>query len=314
MKLLFNKEEKGQEEIKQLLGFISRDLKYANLVPDIELKTPLLIDFIGKPVYDKIEAFYQSNQDATNAADMKVILKNAQLYILLQAYLQYAPNADIIHSPTGRTIQVADNSKTPGDWMLKKDELSTEKRSYAALDALILKLDEIGLAEWIASKEYKTAQGLFITRTNQFQKIYPIENSGQLYYRMVPFMSDIEAETLIPLLGIDKIEELKEDLNVSTFTPNGQLILYCRKIVGFHAMARALTLLPDEMLPFKFNVKMRTEDLEALRDKRAAKFKGMAEDFEKALEDLLDRQNNPDSTEEMDQLYGIKEGNKHVNL
>ncbi|TQI72282.1 hypothetical protein JM79_3240 [Gramella sp. Hel_I_59] len=312
MKLLFNKADQGQEEIKELLGFINRDLKYKNLVSDIELQTPLLIDFISKPVYDKIEEFYQSEQTGENAEIMKVALKTAQLYILLQAYLQYAPNADVMHTTSGRNVQMPNNSKMAWDWMLKKDEVNTERRSYRALDALIQALDEMELAEWIASEEYKTAQGLFITRTNQFQKIYPIENSGQLYYRMVPFMSDIEAETLIPILGVDKIEELKIDLNAGTFTPDGQLILYCRKIVGFHAMSRALTLLPDEMLPFKYNVKMKTEDLEALRESRSAKFKGMAEDFEKLLEQIFAGQNEVEY--ETDQLYGIKDGKKHVNL
>jgi len=312
MKLLFNKAENGQEEIKELLGFINRDLKYKNLVSDIELQTPLLIEFIGKPVYDKIEEFYQSEQTGENAEAMKVVLKTAQLYILLQAYLQYAPNADVMHSTSGRNVQLPDNSKMAWDWMLKKDEMSTERRSYRALDALIQKLDEIELAEWIASDEYKTAQSLFISRTSQFQKIYPIENSGQLYYRMVPFMSDIEVETLIPILGADKIEDLKLNLDVSSFSPDGQLILYCRKIVGFHAMERALTLLPDEMLPFKYNVKMKTEDLEELREKRALRFKGMAEDFEKLLEQIFAGQNEVEY--ETDQLYGIKEGKKHVNL
>lgn len=312
MRLLFNKDNKGQEEIKTIMGFISKDVKYANLEPDIELQTPQLVEFIGKTVYDKIADFYNSDQSGTNAENMKSVLKNAQLYILLQAYLQYAPNADINHGVNGRVVNLSDNVKQAGDWQIKKDEISLERRSYKALDILIQKLDEIPLAEWVASEEYKIAQGLFITRTNQFQKIYPIENSGQLYYRMVSLMSDIEVETLIPILGIDKINELKQNLSVSQFSPEGQLILYCRKVVGFHAMARALILLPDEMLPFEVNHKMRTEDREALREKRSAKFYCMAKDFELLLEQLIAGQQEKDY--EVDHLHGLKEGTKHVNL
>jgi len=243
---------------------------------------------------------------------MKTILKNAQLYILLQAYLQYAPNADIIHGNNGRHVSLGENQKMAWDWMIKKDEINTERRSYTALDGLIAKLDEIELAEWISSDQYKLAQGLFITRTSQFHKVYPINNSGQLYYRLVSLMSEIEMESLIPIMGLDKVQELKEDLDVDPLSANGQLILYSRKIVGFHAMERALILLPDEMLPFDINPKMADQNREILRDKRADKFKGMAVRFQSVLEQLVASQNN--EAYEVDQLHGIKQGKNHVNL
>ena len=311
MKLLFNKDNKGQEELKKLLGFLNADIKYENIEPDIELQTPELYALVGKPVYDKIETFYESDQADEGAEDMKEALKNAQLFILLKAYLQYAPNNDLIHGNSGRKVEIGTNQKIPWDWQINMDNGGLERRSYRALDALIEKLNEIAMAEWVASKPYKSAQSLFIRDTATFQNIYPINNSEQLYYRLVPFMSDIETETLFPILG-DKVTELKDDLDVAPETDNGQLILYCKKIVVFNVLERASILLPEEMMPFSINYKINQQDRELIREKRAARFLEMAGRYETTLEQIFAAQNAADIA--TDPLHGVQEDKKYVNL
>lgn len=114
MRILFNKDNNGQAEMKALLGFLDKDLRFDNIVTDIELNTPGLIEFIGKEMYSKIEDFYYADLPTEPTADqlkMIRILKHAQLYILLLAYLEYASNADLMHGNSGRKIHHAADEK-----------------------------------------------------------------------------------------------------------------------------------------------------------------------------------------------------------
>ena len=52
MHILFNKDDQGQKEIKQILGFIDADFNFDNLSTDIALETPYLIEFIGEQTYN----------------------------------------------------------------------------------------------------------------------------------------------------------------------------------------------------------------------------------------------------------------------
>lgn len=308
MKLIFNHKEKGQEELKTLLGFFDADITYSNIETDIALQTPDLVEFIGQPMYDKLVEFYEGEQ--TDAA-LKSILKNAQLYILLFAYLEYAANGDIIHGNNGRKIHFSENEKTPWDWQIKMDNGALKRRAYKALDQLIELLDKSTYPEWLESEQCQEAKSLFLFNTRQLGKIYPINNSGQLYYRLVPFMADVETETLKPTIGITKFEELKTKIKGTLSAEEKELILYCQKITAYRVLERASVLLPEEMLSSEINYKLSEKESEYLREKRAKRFNEMAAQYEIELQRILARQNA-----EAYQLNPIRldPEKKHVNL
>lgn len=90
--------------------------------------------------------------------------------------------------------------KTAWDWQIASDNAALLRRGYKALDGIIDLLDSSDYPEWTGSDQYKESRSLFLFNTRNFDKAYPINNSGQLYYRMVPFMADVETETLRPIL------------------------------------------------------------------------------------------------------------------
>ena len=309
MKILFNKNDKGQEEIRKLLGFLSADLKFEYLETDIELNTPYLVQFIGQKMYDSLITHYEGE---TEDAKLDLILKNSQLYVLLMAYLEYASNGDIIHGDTGRKIHFAEGEKTPWDWQIEMDNGALRRRAYRALDRLIEALDASKLDAWTGSDQYKRAKSLFLYDTTQFNKVFPINNSGQLYYRLVPFMADIESEKISPVLGNIKFDALKTKLKGSPSAEENQLILYCQKITAYRVLERASTLLPDEMFEEKVNYRQSYQDREMIRQERKAKFSEMASGYEVELERILARQN---ATEyQLNPTHGIQPNKKHVNL
>ena len=309
MKILFNKDNKGQEEIKKLLGFLDADVKFEYLETDIELNTPYLVQFIGQAMYDKLITYYEA---ATADENLDAILKNSQLYVLLMAYLEYASNGDIVHGNSGRKIHFAENEKTPWDWQIEMDNGALKRRAYRALDRLIEALDKSELADWTGSDQYKQARSLFLYDTTQFSRVYPINNSGQLYYRLVPFMADIETEKIAPVLGLVQFDELKNKIKGAPTSEEKQLILYCQKITAYRVLERASTLLPDEMFEEKINYKQSYQDRESIRKSREDKFASMAADYEVELERILARQNAEEY--ELNPTHGIQADKKHVNL
>lgn len=313
MKILFNKAEAGQDEVKALLGFMNADITYKNLEPDIELNTPYLVHFIGQAVYDKIATFYESSQTAEGFEVLKPILKCAQLYILLIAYLEYASNGDLNHGNNGRKAIFAANEKTPWDWQIKADNGALERRAYKALDLLIDLLTTAAYTEWITSEPYKAAKALFIPTTNSFQKIYPINHSGQLFYRLVPFMADIEQENILAILGEVKYLELKSGTPATIPEIDFKLLTsYCQKITAYLVIDRAWSILPEEMLGEPVNYKLTDTARADLREKRSIAHLKRVQVYERDLQSILARLDL--EVFSVDQTHGINPENKYLNL
>jgi hypothetical protein len=313
MKILFDKDNTGQTEVKTLLGFMDADIKFENLETDIELNTPYLVQFIGQAVYDKIATFYESAQDEEGFAVLKPILKCAQLYIILKAYLEYASNGDIIHGNSGRKIHFASDEKTPWDWQIRADNGALERRAYKALDLLIDLLTTANYTEWTASEPYKAAKSLFIPTTNSFQKIYPINHSGQLFYRLVPFMADIEQENILAILGEVKYLELKSGTPATIPEIDFNLLTsYCQKITAYLVIDRAWRILPEEMLGETVNYKLSDHARADLRDKRSIEHLARVKVYERDLQAILARLDL--EVYDYDQTHGIDPANKYLNL
>lgn len=315
MRILFNKNQNGQDEVKALLGFLDADITFENLVTDIELNTPELIEFIGQEVYSELETFYYGDLPDNPTADeqkMIRILKHAQLFVLLLAYLEYCQNADLMHGNSGRKIHFAADEKTAWDWQLRQDNAALLRRAYKALDGLIDLLDASQFEEWTNSDQYKTARKLFLFNTRQFDKVYPINKSGQLYYRMVPFMADIETETLRPILGTEKFDLLKTKLKGSPTPEEQQLILICQKIQAYAVLERACVLLPEEMMEKNINYKQPEREREAQKEAQRRRLEDTATRYKLDLQSLVAKMNEVDY--DLNPTHGLDPEKNHVNL
>lgn len=315
MRILFNKSNNGQAEIKALLGFLDKDLRFENIVTDIELNTPDLIEFIGQEMYSKIETFYYADPPVQPTADQEKmirILKHAQLYILLLAYIEYAANADLMHGNSGRKIHFSEKEKTAWDWQILADNAALLRRAFKALDGLIDLLDSSTYTEWKDSDQYKESRSLFLHNTRSFDKAYPINNSGQLYYRLVPFMADVETETLRPTLGVELFDTLKTKLKGSPSSEEKELILYCQKIQAYAVLERACVLLPEEMTEKNINYKMKESEREAQKENRRRRLSDMAEKYKRDLQMIVAGINEVEY--ELNPTHGLDPAKNHVNL
>lgn len=313
MKLLFNHNNNGQTEIKEILGFLDGGFTYANLEPDITLNTPYLIDLIGQAVYDKIMGYYEDNGSVTGAEEIerhKSALQYSRLYILSMAYHDFASDNDLSHGNSGRSFRSEENQKIPWEWQLQASNSSIKRRAYKALDQLMLLLDSSGWTEWTTSDQYKKAKSVFIENTNQFDSVFPIQKSGQLYYKLVPFMDDFENDTIAPILTQSVFDALKA--NNSPSDDEKKLILAIKKAIAYLSLGKAYKAFPVEMFPegilYNENTRMKSEA-------RAEVMQFLNEEGKNHLVKLeyeLSKQN--ETFEAIDLMQGLDEDSKHVSL
>lgn len=307
MKLLFNKDDAGKTEIKNILGFLEGGFNYENLEPDIILTTPYLIDLVSQAVYDKVETHYDSGNEDEN---LDLALKYMQLYILSMAYLDYAPDNDLNHGVSGRSFRSEDNEKIPWEWQIEKSNSSIKKRAYKALDQLFALLDKLAWAEWTASDPYKASKALFIQNTAAFDAVYPINKSGQLYYRLVPFMKDFEVDKVAPILTNTVTDTLRNKTTPSA--TEKELINLIRKAVAYLSLGKAYKVFPIEMMPESI---LYNEDTKMKSEARAEVMQFLTNEGEKYLLKLEYEYSRQNATyEAIDPLQGLQAGTKHVSL
>ena len=317
MKLLFS----TTQELKNSLGFLDADLSFENFKTDLEHATLDLINLIGKGTYNAIAAYYTNVADYTptgglpTALEMVDLLKKAQDPIAMFANLAIEANTDLSHTNAGRSVKLGSDERQPWEWQINRDNSAQYRRAFKSLDVLINELDILEYTPWLQSEEFKQSKQYFISKTEQFQKIFSIHNSRQLYMRLQPFMEDAEEEHIEPVIGVTKYEALKENiLDDDVALEDATLLKRIQKAVAFFALADAFKTLPVEMFP---------EGLIEYREKgrmtSEARTETMVFFFDKAkyhlsrLELLVNEIENV-NTDVIDAVTGVDTGEKFVNL
>ncbi|WP_336092506.1 DUF6712 family protein [Leeuwenhoekiella sp. CH_XMU1409-2] len=326
--LIFDKNSNGHQELKKLLGYFDAQFDFDNLITDIELQTPLLIKFIGKKAYEVALYHYDPTtlpndyQDPNIPADkdelQDAIVKNIQLYILTMAALNYMQSGDLEHSSAGRFQNKTGNQTTAWEWQIQADNAAHMKRAYRALDILFEKLDELAHESWTESEAYKKAKGLLIYNTSILDAIYPINDSGQLYHRLTPFMEDAELEVVSKVLGADKYTVLQTSIaarDESTLTATDKILLnYARKAIAFNALADGYEMHPIEMFPDQVSYKEFTKDGAGIIEEKVQKLRAKAQLHTRNLEQHLAEMNQTKDTVQRDPFSGLKEGTGFVSM
>lgn len=181
MKSLFNKDNKGSSELKDLLGFIDVDIKYKNLKVDINQAAKEVKDVVGKEAYDKACSIYAKEELTEDEAEY---LSAFCLPIAVRGYALYVPNGDISHTNNGRRMRMDETEKQAFEWLLDRDNEALERKYYRALDNLIEYLEEND-ADWKTSDSYKLLQKSLFPTTDSFDEFFAL-NSRLLLLKIQP--------------------------------------------------------------------------------------------------------------------------------
>ncbi len=312
MKILFDPADDAQSVLNSILTYLDVDIDFESLQPDIELVTPYLIDFVGQAMYDKAYAHFENPPGQTDE-ELDDVLKLFRTYVLCEAYLNYSPNNDLTHSTSGRAFRADENERIAWEWQVNADDAATMKRGYKALDLAIRKLDDNEYSEWVNSDEYKRSKRTLIHNTKQFDEIYPIGRSGQLYYRMVPFMENFELQKILPILGQSKYDQLKTAALATDQTDEQKrLLTIARSALAYLTLGKAYKVFPIEMFPDKVSYSENTTQKSKARAEVMMFINSEAEKYLKQLED----QNALDEAtfEAKETMPGLNDDQKFVSL
>ncbi|MCD8435872.1 hypothetical protein LNJ03_11265 [Tenacibaculum dicentrarchi] len=321
MEILFNKDNNGQQEITDVLGFLSDDFEYHRLEVDLELNTPELINSIGENAYLKILEHYKSDEEID--APLIDIIKKCQLFVGIMGYSDFAGNNDLMHTTAGRKMNNTSDEKTPWDWQIASDNASLKRKAYKTLDQLISALDKIALKEWIESDAYKNSKSLFVYKCSIFNKRYPINNSEQLYFKLVPFMEDVELLEIASRLGDELFKRLKDSIAPKQdFKPlntleKGLLVLIEKAIV-YNTLAIAYKVFPVEMFAEKINYKESSKVQSTVRAEVAQYLNAEAKKHLLGIELIVEKLSKQDLKSEekkpINLTSGLDSANKYVDL
>ena len=299
--MLFNKDSKGAEEIKDLLGYIDAKVSFDNLKTDIIAAENDFKREFGKAIYDKAKTHYDTgNIDVV----LDELVRLIQLPIVQLAYLALVPNMDLSHGSNGRTIMVGDEEKPAFEWQIKKDNHAMAQRAYKGFNQLIDFLNEKKYDEWTGSNYAKTQTKLYVKSAFDFDQQYPINNSHYFYLKTLSFLKRIESTKIEPLLGehktkVDNDPELLELIQATS-------VLY--------TMSKAIKRLPLALFPVDtFGTDLSPED----RNIIAVNLEKDADKEISKLADYILELTALDNDEEVifvNPADNLKPENKHVNL
>ena len=206
MKLILNKGGQGNAELKKLLGFLDRSLLFDNLERFVIAATQEIILLIGKPTYDVIQDYYETDSEDPTELERVGAL---QYSIAIQAYRQYVPSKDVGHTQNGRRMRLDEHEKQAFEWMIDRDNENMERMYYQSLDQLFIVLDD--MESFKETDQYKKLNSLFVSTTADFEEFFNIKSSRLLLLKLQPGLRQCERQAIIPRLGKLAVDALKED-------------------------------------------------------------------------------------------------------
>lgn len=265
--MIFNKSDNGAEEIKGLIGFIDAAITFSNLKSFFAFAKKLVVNVIGPEIYKLAEDHYKSDDYGSAAPEFSLLnelVERVQLPMALHAYRRYAPGNDLIHGDIGRHIKVTDDEKPAFEWQIEKDNANLLTLANDATELLLDFLDEqlivpeggqinkIGNV-WNNSAAFKLIKSTIVNSIADFEEVIPINNSRRLFLLLAPSIRKVETDLIRPAITQTRYDALIESIRDGDLSPEQKEIRrLALPVIVPQAMARALKLIPTEILPDAF--------------------------------------------------------------
>ena len=174
--MIFNKNNNGAQELRDLTGNYYANNDFNKIKSDIKSASYYLTKVIGDDVYVRAIDAYQKNEESGTAegqiADVPKFIELVQRPIAIMATLQMYRKNDVSHEDSGRKVVVTSDGtdKIPWEWQLDRDDAIHMEEYYQAVEQLIDYLNKTQLKEWMESEQKKLADALLIRSGREFDK------------------------------------------------------------------------------------------------------------------------------------------------
>lgn len=237
--MIFNLNKQGAAELRRMTGNYYAGNDFSAIEMDIEDATDELIQVIGRAVYDKAENAYLKG----DGNDQVRLVQLVQRPIALLATLHYFQRNDVSHEDSGRKVKLSSDGtdKIPWEWQLDRDDSIHLQAYYSAVERLIRWLNESRDADWQNSDAYRNAAGLLIRSGREFDTYFPISQSERMYILLLPFLREVQIDTVAPSYGegFDKLLDATSDVRYAA-----------SKALALLTMSVALRRMPLQLIPY----------------------------------------------------------------
>lgn len=237
--MIFNLNKQGAAELRRMTGNYYAGNDFSAIEMDIEDATDELIQVIGRAVYDKAENAYLKG----DGNDQVRLVQLVQRPIALLATLHYFQRNDVSHEDSGRKVKLSSDGtdKIPWEWQLDRDDSIHLQAYYSAVEQLIRWLNESKDADWQKSDAYRNAAGLLIRSGREFDTYFPISQSERMYILLLPFLREVQIDTVAPSYGegFDKLLDATSDVRYAA-----------SKSLALLTMSVALRRMPLQLIPY----------------------------------------------------------------
>jgi len=275
--MLFNKDGAGSAEMKSLLGFIYKSIKFENLTYYISFAERDIKNIISKAVMDVAQDHYISenykliepDEDHPEYTILDELVTKIQFPVAVHAYRRFVPSNDLTHSDKGRQIFVSNEEKPAFEWMIDKDNQNLLDLANEATDLLLEFLDEhvddtiippveenedplpaVLLIPWATSNHFIVSKQLFINNAREFDLVFAINSSRRVYITLLPFIKHVQLTIIRPCLTDDQYEGLLDEVMNQDIPEDSQIIIdLIRQPLGLLALSMAIRRLSVELLP-----------------------------------------------------------------
>lgn len=239
--MIFNKENNGARELREVTGNYYANNDFTKVAGEIELATEELAALIGEKVIELAEGYY--NGEGENP-DPELVRKVQRPVAILATLRMYQKN-DLSHEDDGRKFKIAgEGEKLPWEWQLDRDDALHLEEYYRAVDALIRYLNKKKLKEWADTDTFKLSQQLIIRNGASFDSYFPIDKSERIFLLLVPFIREAQRLTVKRAYGSGWDALLSE-----TGVPESDAHYAACMAVALLAMGTALRRLPLRVFP-----------------------------------------------------------------
>ena len=270
--MIFNRPSvNGAVEIHNLIGvsyYANND--FIAIRPHIIDETRTIIKHIGREVYDRAENSYFGKLSPAEKIDDKLVAL-VQTAIALMAVFRYNQANIMGHEDTGRKIKI-DNAheKLPWEWMYDRDDAALLRRAYIAIDILIEFLENSKIEEWMQSKKRTACRSLFISTWNEFDKVYPIDESPRFFYELTPFIREAQERWLLDAMTPQAYTDLQNKYIKNTVSSENdkRLLFLVQRYLPLRTIEIACSRLAVSVFPE--GIVQRFMDKNGMRNSRVA--------------------------------------------
>ena len=247
--MLFNKDNDGPAELQELLGIYYQTNRYSVIATEIALAEADIRRMIGNELFTRTETYYNSPAFETSGSDLEArITRAVRLPVAALAVYRFYQQNTVGHEDEGRKVKLdKENESIPWRWQIEMDDRALLDRYHRLLDAMYRLFEENDIPEWRQAPVLKRLEASLVRSLDEFQEVFPIENSYHTFYLLVPFMVECQERKIVRVVGEENFRKI---LAGDTAEDNlEEIAAAAKKCIPLYAVQTAVKRMSVQILP-----------------------------------------------------------------